>query len=108
MFRCARLLDRKRKRDLLPVRTTKEHDLDRDRQDLTLKLGPDIKGSDMRQPNGDWASMDTDHDVALELWTLGLQLSVECLETDKCLDIDGQLDRVDSAKQLWAKTCQRS
>ena len=107
MFQCARLLDWERKRYFLPVRTTKEHDLDRDREDLTLKLGPDIKGSDMRQSNGHWAGVDTDYDVALELRTLDLELAVECLETDECLDVDGELDRVDATEQLWTEKCQR-
>jgi len=89
-----------------PVRTTKKHDLDRDGQDFTLKLGPDIKGFNMRQPNGNWAGMDTEYDVAMELWTLGLQLAVEGLETEKCLDIDGELDWIDPVKQLRTKTCQ--
>ena len=103
-----RLLDRERQRDSLPEGTTKEQDLDRDGEDLTLKLGPDIKGSDMRQSNGHWAGVDTDYDVALELRTLDLELAVECLETDKCLDVDDELDRVDSTKKLLTKRCQRT
>jgi len=102
-----RLLDRERQRDSLPERTTKEQDLDRDREDLTLKLGPDIKGSDMRQSNGHWAGVDTDYDVALEPRTLDLELAVECLETNKCLDVDGELDWVDATEKLWTETCQR-
>ena len=100
MLRCVRLLDWEGKSDSLPVRTTKEQDLDRDREYLTLKLGPDIKGSDMRQSNGHWAGVDTDYDVALELRTLDLELAVECLETDKCLDVDGELDWVDATEKL--------
>jgi len=108
LLRCVRLLDWEGKGDSLPVRTTKEQNLDRDREDLALKLSPNIKGSDMRQPNGHWAGVDTDYDVALELRTFYLELAVECLETDKCLDIDGELDRIDATEKLWTERCQRS
>ena len=77
LHRRMKLLDWEGNRNLLPVRTTKEYDLDREQENRALKLRPDVKGSDMRQPNGNWTDVDTDYDAALENWTLDLELSVE-------------------------------